>query len=108
MPSNKDSILISFASGILKHFSDIDISGKYILKPNSINIILRAYNKKISTTIPYNVISNAITNIEALQVLRYEIIEELTIGLRHASKNVNNRPMNKTEKSRRRRKRSRK
>lgn len=86
MLTNQDQVLISFASGILRHFSNIDISGKHTLMVNSIKITILVYNKNISVIIPYNVISNAITNIEAFQCMRFEIIEELTIAIRKVSK----------------------
>lgn len=102
MSSNKDKVLIYFASGILKHFQNATISGEYILKPNGIQIIIKVYNKNISTTIPYNAIANAVTNIEALQRMRFEIIQELTIAIGKVSKNVNNKPMALKKKHRRR------
>ena len=102
MLSNKDQVLISFASGILKHFQNAIIPGEYILKPDEIQIILKVYSKNISTTIPYNIIANAVTNIEALQCMRFEIIQELTIAIGKASKNVNSKPMNLKKKRRKR------
>ena len=88
MRSNKEKVLISFASGILKHFNDLldPILGEYILRLDSIVIVLLFMGKRITTTIPYKVISNAMQHIEALKIMRYEIILELTQTLRVASK----------------------
>ncbi len=87
--SNKDKVLISFASGILRHFSGASgasIPGEYVLKPNGVQIIIKAYDKSISTTIPYNVIVNITQNFESWQRMRFEIIQELTIAIKEAKK----------------------
>jgi len=102
--SNRDKVLVSFASGILRHFNEISIPGTYILKPDGVQIVITVYNKSIMTTIPYNVIANSVTNIEALQRMRFEIIQELTIAITKIRKTPMHYPMMPRKKRRRRRK----
>lgn len=80
--TNKDRVMTTFGSGILKHFKKIGIDGRSVIVIDHVRIILNVLGRNIATRVPYNVISNAMKNIESFKVLRYEIISELTIGLR--------------------------
>jgi hypothetical protein len=80
--TNKDKVMTTFAAGILKHFERLGIDGRQEIVIDHVRIILNVKGKNIATRVPYNVISNAMKNIESFGTLRYEIISELTIGLR--------------------------
>lgn len=75
-----------FAEGILSHFKRINIAGKYILEDNAVKIQILVYGKTISTTISLGVILNVISNLESWQVTRYEIISEMTKGIKDIGK----------------------
>ncbi len=80
--TNKDQVMTTFGEGILKHFEKIGVEGISVIVIDHVRIILNVLGKNIATRVPYNVISNAMKNIESFGTLRYEIISELTIGLR--------------------------
>ena len=75
-----------FAEGILQHFKRLNIVGKHILENETVKVQILAYGKTISTTIPLRVILNVISNIESWQVVRFEIISELTKGIEDTGK----------------------
>ena len=100
MITNRDEVLISFASSILRHFKTIGIKGEYVLTSStgesnplidSVIIKLNVYNSTVSTTVPYNVIVNVSSNLEALAAMRFELIAELTHGIEIAGNRVNGR-----------------
>ena len=75
-----------FAEGILQHFKRINIVGKCILENDTVKVQILVYGKTISTTISLGVILNVISNIESWQVVRFEIISELTKGIEDTGK----------------------
>lgn len=86
MVEKQQIILATFANGILKHFKSCNVSGRYVLLDNGVKIVLELSGQRITTSVPYVVISNAMKDIEAFRVMRFELILELTKGLRNASK----------------------